>query len=174
MKKGNESNQIVRQCLTEALLILLRTKKLEDITITELVEKAGVGRVSFYRNFGSKQEIVLDYLVQQTVDWWASVLAEKEPDIILRLFQLFEGMKPTIQMLYDCEIPYVLYEFIRRCQFIGAGTGRAEAYALSRKAGAVFGWCDEWIRGGMKESSEEMAALIHAPAKDSWHPSSGI
>src|SRR5699024_5789084 len=53
-----------KEWIFQALLILLREKNLEVITITEICEKAGVNRSSFYRNFASKEDVIakqLDY-----------------------------------------------------------------------------------------------------------------
>ena len=44
--------------ITEALLALLKEKDYQDISITELCEKADVTRTSFYRNFKSKDDIL--------------------------------------------------------------------------------------------------------------------
>ena len=46
-----------------ALLNLLKTKPLGDITISELVTKAGVSRNAFYRNYTSKEAIIEQLLV---------------------------------------------------------------------------------------------------------------
>ncbi len=47
-------NAYVIKHLTDALLSLLAVKPLDDISISELVAEAGVGRASFYRNYKSK------------------------------------------------------------------------------------------------------------------------
>ena len=44
-------NQYTKHYIVEALGILLETKDFADITVKEIVEKAGVGRATFYRNF---------------------------------------------------------------------------------------------------------------------------
>lgn len=49
-------NQVVRESITEALLRLMRNKEFGKIKIKEITDLAGVGRVSFYRNFGSKKK----------------------------------------------------------------------------------------------------------------------
>lgn len=63
LQRNNEAeNSIVRESLTQALLLLLRTKSLEQITITELAKKAGVSRNAYYRNFRSKNALLNSYL----------------------------------------------------------------------------------------------------------------
>lgn len=46
-----QENILVKNFITEALIKLLKNKTLDKITITEITNKAGVGRASFYRNF---------------------------------------------------------------------------------------------------------------------------
>ncbi len=47
MNRKQELNAFIKDCITKALIELMKKKNFEDITITELVETAGVGRVSF-------------------------------------------------------------------------------------------------------------------------------
>ena len=48
MNMNNEQkNTWVKRQITAALLDLLREKKLADISISELTDRAGIGRVSF-------------------------------------------------------------------------------------------------------------------------------
>ena len=42
----------------------MRTKTFSDITVTEIVKKAGVARASFYRNFAYKEDVIGYYLVE--------------------------------------------------------------------------------------------------------------
>ncbi len=51
---AKESNKITKECICTAFLILLENKSIEEISITELVKRAGVSRSSFYRNYKSK------------------------------------------------------------------------------------------------------------------------
>lgn len=55
-KKNNPENIFIRECMAEALIKLIKTKSLSEITITELTKTAGVLRMSHYRNFNSKEE----------------------------------------------------------------------------------------------------------------------
>lgn len=45
------SNFFSRDCMVQALIQLLKTKSLSNITITELTERAGVSRMTYYRNY---------------------------------------------------------------------------------------------------------------------------
>ena len=45
-----------KRCIMDALLQLMHTKDYDDITITDITERAGVSRMSYYRNYHSKDE----------------------------------------------------------------------------------------------------------------------
>ena len=51
-------NAYVIEHINEALLGLLKEKSLNEISISEICETAGVGRMSFYRNYESKEDVI--------------------------------------------------------------------------------------------------------------------
>ena len=69
MNKKQETNAFVKECITEALLQLMKEKTLYEIAITEIVERAGVARVSFYRNFTSKENVIEQHLILLIREW---------------------------------------------------------------------------------------------------------
>lgn len=68
MSNEGRNSYVIKQ-LTEAFLSLLAKKSLEDISISELVETAGVGRASFYRNYGCKEDILKTYINTLFREW---------------------------------------------------------------------------------------------------------
>ena len=60
---SNESrNAYVIEHITESMLKLLNEKPIQDISISEIVDDAGVGRTSFYRNYETKEDVVKKYI----------------------------------------------------------------------------------------------------------------
>lgn len=57
-QSNQEANQLTRESIETALLHLMEKKELPQISISELVKKAGVSRNAFYRNYKSKEEIL--------------------------------------------------------------------------------------------------------------------
>ena len=58
----SQSNILSKECIVSALLQLIYIKPLSAITISELCKKAGVSRMTFYRNYNSKEEIFTKHL----------------------------------------------------------------------------------------------------------------
>jgi AcrR family transcriptional regulator len=62
MNKKQEANEFVKECITTALLKMLKERDFSDITITDLVKRAGVSRISFYRNYESKEDVLRKHI----------------------------------------------------------------------------------------------------------------
>ena len=62
MNKKSTSNQLARECIVTALIHLSKQKPFSSITISELTEKAGVSRMTYYRNYNSKEEVFQSYI----------------------------------------------------------------------------------------------------------------
>ena len=86
-----------------ALAELLQAKRLDDITVTELVEKCGISRQAFYYHFSDLYGVV-DYGVQQLLDvlgidrpelWRASLertltLLRENRTLVLNVYRAYE------------------------------------------------------------------------------------
>ena len=66
---NQEKNTYVRQHILSALLELMETQEFASISIQALVDAAGVGRASFYRNFASKEDVLQQESVRLTNEW---------------------------------------------------------------------------------------------------------
>ena len=58
-------NAYVIEHINEALFGLLKEKSLNEISISEICETAGVGRMSFYRNYENKEDVIKKQLLQR-------------------------------------------------------------------------------------------------------------
>jgi len=61
-KRKSSSNQLAKECIVSALLQLIQEKTLTSINISELCKRAGVSRMTFYRNYESKEDIFIKHL----------------------------------------------------------------------------------------------------------------
>ncbi|HEY8364262.1 MAG TPA: TetR/AcrR family transcriptional regulator [Haloplasmataceae bacterium] len=67
-KKKDLRIQNTKEFVYEALKNLLSKHKYQDISISMIIKKSGVGRTTFYRHFYTKDDIILTKLKQQTLD----------------------------------------------------------------------------------------------------------
>ena len=115
MERRHPANLFVRDCITKALFKLMKSKNYHDITVSALVKTAGVSRNSFYRNYQSIEDILRQYLVEQTSQWWNEYIADPNPNIIAETFQHFLNMREEILLLYRAGLSHLLMEHIILC-----------------------------------------------------------
>lgn len=68
-KRVNSANLVVRESIETALIELMKKKPLSDITISEIVERAGVSRVSYYRNYYYKEDVLFASMDKIAAQW---------------------------------------------------------------------------------------------------------
>lgn len=77
LKKKSSSHELIEQCILEALLSLLKKHSYDEITITDITKKAGVSRMAYYRNYDTKDEILLNYFTSSFHAFYKSVQKKK-------------------------------------------------------------------------------------------------
>ncbi len=155
MARKNELHDMVIESLTEALLQIMREKPLSQINVSELCERAGVSRVSYYRNYSSMRDILIKQLTKCTDSWW-EVFSQKPMEEFYRtflseLFAQYRANKKLILLLYQSNTSFILKEHIFACCGSAAERDDENAYSRAVLAGAIYGLVDEWIRRGMGE-----------------------
>jgi AcrR family transcriptional regulator len=58
---NNRQVQRTRSWIFDALMILMDERPYEKITISDITEKAGIARQTFYRNYDDKDDVVYEY-----------------------------------------------------------------------------------------------------------------
>lgn len=162
MNKKQETNFFVKECITEALLLLMKNKLLSEISVTEIVERAGVARVSFYRNFGSKEDVIKEHLGFLICEWGKDFEEKGDPTYFAEsLLKHFYKYREFYLLLYKHELSAMIYENLRCACSLDKAKNNLERYTKSMFAGAIFGWLDEWARQGMPETPEEITLLAN-------------
>ena len=153
LKKYNqESNQITRESLEISLMQLLEKKELKKITISELVERAGVSRAAFYRNYSSKEQI-LEEIFKNTVQGITDKLEEfnfKTEMYQIWLFLFKEAKK-------EARVISLVFDFLEKRNRNAKKT--TNSYMNSFWSSAVVSVLSKWIKDGMKVPAEKIASL---------------
>lgn len=156
-------NSYVIDHLTNTCLELLKTKPLNDISISELCDNAGVGRASFYRNFNTKEDILMRY-IRQLFSGWINEYETGGDQSLSRLISLifshFEAHRTFYEILNKRKLIYLLKDMI--IELIGPEPEQTKevAYAKAFVSYTLYGWIEVWFQRGMKESAEEMTQLL--------------
>lgn len=160
---NQEKNTYVREQITKALLHLLQTKRLDDISVSELTEQAQVGRASFYRNYQSLSDILFQY-DKLMINEWATGF-ERDPsssffNVFGSLFQHYKDHADFYLLLYKNGLTETILETIKARLDINDGLENEDAYMKSFLAYGIYGWVMEWMKRGMVEEFNDINAML--------------
>ncbi len=153
----------VSQYITEALLILMKKKAYKDIPITEICTKAGVTRMSFYRNFASKEDILKRWITDVT-DRFLSVSGisyrnDTPREYFLKLFTHMEQYKEICHALYQADLIYLVKEEFDRV-ILTIYRDDYDDYKSYFLSGGIYNVFLLWLINGVKESPEQLAERL--------------
>lgn len=164
-KSNQESKALTREYIKTALLLLMKEVPFEKITVTSIIERAGVSRAGFYRNFTSKQEVLADFYVSLhqkiTPFFMADTYMENPKPEYMKLFTYVKENEEMIQLIQQVLLAnyYYIDESPHIKQFYNPQNPEDYYYytavVYSRKALLL-----EWVKNGMKETPEEMADIL--------------
>lgn len=164
MDQRKIANQKVKDSLLEALIELSRDREWSNLTVTELIERAGVARASFYRNFSSI-EAIIDYGIMKMIEVYN---AEKpthdetfrNKELILFKFRFYQKYADLVLTFHRAQAPKSLLSVIDDFVMDAYGdmpSSSITRYELFYYSGAFYNMVIHWLESGSKESPEEMA-----------------
>ncbi len=169
IKKRNSNNQFVVDCITTALFNLLEKKNFEEITITEIVKKAGVSRMGFYRNFTSKENVLERYIFNIYTETVEEIKNKRElnfavQNIMVTTLEVFKNHTSDIKLLLNRNLNYLLFNCYEKALlylYKDTPCSRMREYANRMFIGELYELEISWIENGMKESPSELARIYY-------------
>jgi len=158
-----------KEWILQALLILMRKKTFERITIKEISEKAGVDRKTFYRNFTSKNDVLQLYLDRACGEYIGDLENEKTLDTFTIAKIYFEFCLRHIDFLRLLDksnmLVYLLVAFDKYlpeiCKKLNGNEGFDNPdFDLPFLAGGFWNMSVKWIRANTPKTPLEMAAIV--------------
>lgn len=159
-----QANAITRECIESALILLMKEKKFSEISISDIVKRAGVSRNAYYRNYASKEDILSEYLrnimgemkkvmkqydpIQNTKDAWMAMLGSVRKHSAEYELLLNAGYGETI-----------LTEYRKSMNASVPAENRELYFSNCYWAGALISVISEWIRTGMQVPEESLAEI---------------
>lgn len=178
MKNKNNAlqNQIARESIFTALMILMEQKNFKEISITELTKKAGVSRMAFYRNYNQMEDVITLYLMEYLEDYSKQLLNNKKFDNYesARLyFACFRKQEKLIANLIHSNLTNLIFEssveffhtFSKNIVCEKPCSSEKQKYHAEFIVGGLYKVLIEWAKSGMVESDKDMAGFINALMK---------
>jgi len=167
MDKRKEANIRVKSSIVDALFMLMKRKPISEITVTEIIKKAGVARVSFYRNYTSKEDVLLT-LISDILEQFRK---EADYDLeeyysyqnVLRSFQYFKRYEKYVIDLYCSGFGITVLEELNQFHESVAGVMKVHSvtrYQLYMYIGALYNTVIVWLLSKEQEPVEEIARIF--------------
>lgn len=142
---------------------MLKTQSIDDISVSVLVKEAGVGRVSFYRNYESKKDVLIQeenrlfQIWKQTLD---SSSDEEKDDFGRSLLNFYKEHSDFYLTVYNAGLYEIIMNTIVETVKISESEPNSVAYLKSSIAYMIYGYVSEWMKRGMIESGDQLADSI--------------
>ncbi|MBQ9766028.1 MAG: TetR/AcrR family transcriptional regulator [Lachnospiraceae bacterium] len=169
MENSLTINKIVCESISLALVQLMNKKPFNQITISEITKTAGVGRSSFYRNFDSKEQILLSYIHNLYGDFFSAkdILSvyPKQTDLehfLIPRFRFIKKHKDFFIALRKNNLLYYIFEQMEPelILLLCGQDNSLSKYYCSMFSGSCASIVRLWIDTDFKETEEEMAAIF--------------
>lgn len=161
---NEESNRFTKDCIRTALIYLMNEQEFDKITITSIINRSGISRAAFYRNYSSKEDILREFDQELSLALTEIHSTEKYQNnphqFFLDFYYVIQKNQKEFQLLIQAKYPP---EFIwhTHLKVRPEDFDTAEAYYRSVAASSVIKDVTlAWFKNGLRETPEEMADMM--------------
>lgn len=165
--KNRNKKSIERICI--AMFEILREKNFDNISITEICDRAEIARKTFYRNFNNKEEVIQTTIDLKLSEFNNNGILEQvnyPSDLTKKYFEFWYERRDFLKILYEKNLftilnyKYDIYMRQLRTKFNANEEDSIELeYFLKFISGGFWNVLQTWIRRDFKESPNEMTEL---------------
>lgn len=169
-----------KEALRKALVILLKEKGLNSISVTELCQLANVNRGTFYAHYGQVENLFEEYFksimkdlgdsYQEPYRHEQNLLSKNLDPSTIRIFHHIENYRTFYRIVFSKTVPlsyyYLLFDHVQQlirndirehyASDIDFDLDMLSAY----QANAILGLAIEWHRQDFAQSAAEMNRLL--------------
>lgn len=156
-------SDLSKKYLSDALILLMKKKKYSSITIQDIVDKAGLSRMAYYRNFTSKDDIIKYYLQSITDNFLEESKLIYDPNnfnqYIMILFNHLLLHKDLGFILKESNLIYYIKDIFDKI-FSNKSKNIKEQYNYYFISGGLYNIYYYWLINDCKESPEKLADMF--------------
>ena len=154
----------LKECIADAILILLKEKPIEKITVDEIFKKAGVGRATYFRSFHNKTEPITFKFIKMWENYCelndVEVTDRFDLDNALAFFEYNYSIKHVLEIVYKAGLQEAVHESFYRIMLADNDADLQASYRESFYAHGLYGLLDAWVRRDFQETPAQMAEII--------------
>ncbi len=149
-----------RKRIEEGFLASARKTGYSALTNTGIVHAAGVSRMTFYRHFGNKRDVLLS-LLERLSSNMQSGAAHTVSGLLARRFEFLQANRNLQFLLVDPEAREVFRDFRWKqvSEFFPGYNDGEDQYRRAFVLAGLDALTMRWLETGMREPMDEMVAL---------------
>ena len=159
--------EYTRFYIVQALFKLMNEYEYEKISVTDIAEKAGVGRATFYRYFKRKEDIVIYYLEHNAKEFIFSqrFYPRCKDDYIKTVkaaFAMFKENKEHFKLIRKAHLEYLYLDYLNK-KFVTSfenDHSNTNVFAPYLYSGMLFNVSMAWLDNDCKETADELAQIF--------------
>ena len=169
---GNHEGYSVKREIKDAVMELMAEKLYMDITVTDIITRAGVARASFYRNFNSINDVIdaiSDELSEEMLEDISPILLRYDErtwrEFLFNHFYRIARRQKQMKKIRFENISVIFTRTEDRVQqsaSLFSGDTIQDKYLAVGKMGLINSVTKKWVDTGMQETPEEMIDFLMA------------
>ena len=159
------TTEYVMNSIAVALVDIMADMSFDDISICAIVDRAQVSRNSYYRHFGSKDDVLRHYLSVRTDKWLRRTRTRLStmnslPDFVVTLLEHLRAHRDVVDLLRrDGKMSLLEEEFDTR--FRKALSATIDPWHIALIIGGFYKLFCFWAETRYEESPAVIASFLH-------------
>lgn len=160
-----KTNDYLKECIADAIIVLLKEKPIEKISVDEIVKKAGVGRATYFRAFNSKNEAVTFKFIKMWEQYCElnDVQVRNKFDLnnSQHFFAYNYSIRHILNIVYQAGLQEAVHEaFYGIMLSMDSGIVDDKIYREKFYAHGLYGLLDEWVKRDFRETPDAMSQIL--------------
>ncbi|MCC8102288.1 MAG: TetR family transcriptional regulator C-terminal domain-containing protein [Clostridiales bacterium] len=160
-----QDKETTKGCIFTALTLLMEQKEYKYITVTDIARKSGVSRITYYRTYSSKEDILVQHFQKVAQQMVAEAQGNEETALCI-FFKWFQEHRKLTELLEQAHLLNLLVacfsvftDFLYEAIHSEEEVQPDARYAARFEAGGLFSLLMHALAEGAEESPEEMAQI---------------
>ena len=159
--------EYTRYYIVQALFKLMNQYDFDKISVTDIAEKAGVGRATFYRYFKRKEDVLVYYFDHYSKEFafkkrFYPRCKEDYVRTVVEVFTMFKEHIEPFKLIRKARLEYVYLDYLNKNFAANFENNYSDVSGLAAYlyAGMLFNVSMAWLDNGCKEPIETLAQMM--------------
>ena len=158
--------------ITDALLALMHEHPYNEITIKQILLESKLARKTFYRNFDSKDDVLIS-LLKKNLDEYFDIVNNARGGVLTTIFEFADRNQELLMLLDKNDMMHIVLQCLNSFSavmlrdqnkelnpFSKLFEGLDQDYLVALNIGAVWNVISLWVHRGMKESPDSIKRTV--------------